>query len=572
MTKRALLRDKDFLAELKAYGDAQRTLIEAECDGFATDATARDIRRTRAHKDLRFFARTYFPHYVRGSESLFHAWFYDNVPGLIDKPQGQLINLSAPRGEAKSTLGTQITVLWCVVTGRKQFIPVVMDSFDQAVTMLEAVKTELSDNPRLSMDFAEACGPGRVWNAGVAITATNRKLQAFGSTKKMRGLRHGPYRPDLVVLDDIENDENVRAKAQRDKTQGWVSKTVLNLGPPDGSMDVLYLNTILHYDSVANRYHAQPRWIRRKFKAIVRWPDRMDLWQEWEAVLLNQSALPGQESGADADEASGVVDAASDFYARHKAAMEAGAVVSWPSVRPLLALMTIRAEDHHAFDCEYQNDPSNDEDAFFTRMQFWVQPCRDWVFYGAHDPSLGKNNKARDPAACLVGGFDRVHGKLSVVEAAVARMVPDLQISKIIEFQRAYHCLAWAIESVQFQEFFRTELVKRSAQAGVPVPAIAVSPNTDKDLRIESLSPHVNNGLILFRQEHTVLNTQLRHWPEADHDDGPDALEMLWKLAVSRAGGVPKIITGKRRQLQSAGESAGPGGFGAIGFGRHFGT
>ena len=180
-------------------------------------------------------------------------------------------------------------------------------------------------------------------------------------------------------------------------------------------------------------------------------------------------------------------------------------------------------------------------------MQFWVQPCRDWVFYGAHDPSLGKNNKSRDPSACLVGGFDRNSGKLSVVEAYVARMIPDRQISRIIEFQRDYRCLVWGIESVQFQEFFRQELVKQSAKAGVPVPAVPLIPHSDKDLRIESLSPHVNNGLILFNQAHTVLNSQVRHWPEADHDDGPDALHMLWMLAVSRAGGIPKIRTGPTR-------------------------
>lgn len=541
MTRQAQLRDKDFLSALKAYADAQRTLINAECEGFATDPAARDARRIRARSDFRFFASTYFPHYIKGAESLFHTWFYDHVPGLIDRPAGQLINISAPRGEAKSTLGTQLTALWCIVTARKHFMPVVMDSFDQAVTMLEAVKTELSDNPRLAMDWPDACGAGRVWNAGVAVTANNRKLQAFGSGKKMRGLRHGPHRPDLVFLDDIENDENVRQKAQRDKVQAWVSKTVLNLGPPDGSMDVLYLNTILHYDSVANRYHRQPRWTRIKFKAVVRWPDRMDLWQEWEELLRNETSADGvspqAEQGGDA----------AAFYAQNKARMDAGAIVSWPTVRPLHALMLIRAEDHHAFECEYQNDPTNDENAFFTNMQFWVRPDRDWVFYGAHDPSLGKTNKSRDPSACLVGGFDRNSGKLSVVEAAVARMIPERQISQIIEFQRAYHCLVWGIESVQFQEFFRQELIKQSAKLGVPVPAVPLIPHTDKDLRIESLSPHVNNGLILFNQRHTVLNTQVRHWPEADHDDGPDALQMLWMLAVSRAGGIPRITTGKRK-------------------------
>ncbi|MBP6897391.1 MAG: phage terminase large subunit [Pseudacidovorax sp.] len=530
MARQKRLREKEFLDELRAYADEQRRLVEAECDGFSPDHAARDQRASRARHDYKFFTKTYFPHYVKSEESVFHAWFFDNVPKLIDQPSGQFIEISAPRGEAKSTLGTQLFTLWCIVTGRKKFIPIVMDSFDQAATMLEAVKVELESNPRLAMDFPDACGAGRVWNAGVIVTRGNTKVQAFGSAKKMRGLRHGPHRPDLVMLDDIENDENVRSPEQRDKIEAWVKKVVLPLGPPDGTMDVLYLNTILHYDSVANRFHRNPLWKRVKFKAVIRWPDRMDLWQQWEELFVNEG-----EEASDA------------FYAERRAEMDLGAVVSWPGVRPLLKLMKIRASDHHAFDCEYQNDPTNDDASFFQGMTYWVQPSRDWVFYGSHDPSLGRNNRKRDPSATLVGGFDRNHGVLDIVEARVARRIPDLQISHVIEFQREYMCLAWAFEAVQFQEFLRTELVKRSAQAGVPVPAIPVHPHADKDLRIESLSPHVNNGLIRFKQEHTVLNSQLRHWPEADHDDGPDALHMLWALSVSRAGGISIPRIGNRK-------------------------
>ncbi len=93
--KYRLLKDKDFLEELHAYADEQRRLMEAECDGFATDATARDIRRTRAHKDYEFFCKTYFPHYVKSEASAFHKWFFVEVPKLIDKPTGQRINVSA---------------------------------------------------------------------------------------------------------------------------------------------------------------------------------------------------------------------------------------------------------------------------------------------------------------------------------------------------------------------------------------------------------------------------------------------------------------------------------------------
>ena len=98
-------------------------------------------------------------------------------------------------------------------------------------------------------------------------------------------------------------------------------------------------------------------------------------------------------------------------------------------------------------------------------------------------------------------------------------------------WRSAMSCVVWGIESVQFQEFLRTELVKRSAQAGVPVPARALKPITDKLLRIESLQPHMVNGLIRLHPSQTTLIDQLRHFPKADHDDGPDALQMLWMAA-----------------------------------------
>lgn len=540
MTKRKQLRDTDFLAELKAYADEQRRLIEAACDGFATDPAARELRRTQAQGDFRFFARTYFPHYVKGAESVFHTWFYDTVPGLIDAPAGKLVNISAPRGEAKSTLGTQLLALWCILTGRKRFIPIVMDSWDQAAAMLEAVKTELTDNPRLQMDFPDETGAGRVWNAGVILTRGNVKLQAFGSGKKMRGLRHGPHRPDLVMLDDIENDEQVRSLEQRNKLESWVNKTVLNLGPPDGTMDVLYLNTILHYDSVANRTHRKPRWVRKKFRAILRWPDRMDLWQEWEALFIaSGDELEGTEQ-----------DLAQAFYDANKVEMDRGAMVSWPSMRPLLALMKIRSEDHHAFDCEYQNDPTNEENATFTGMQYWsgIVFTKEWVHRGVLDPSMGKSARKGDPACILVGASRRDILKVHIVEADLARLKPAKQMEKLIAYQEAYGCLVWGVEDTAFQEYFRQQIVEQSARLHLPVPAIGISNDRDKDILIEAVAPHVNNGLILFHQRHTVFNDNVKHYPEAAHDDGPDGLQMLWKLFLKGAGGIPRIRLGKKRE------------------------
>lgn len=173
------------------------------------------------------------------------------------------------------------------MTGQKHYAVIVMDSIDQAYPMLEAIKAELEFNPRLKTDFPEVCGQGRVWQAGTIVTANDVKVQVAGSGKKLRGLRHGPYRPDLTVLDDIENDEQVRNPEQRDKLNAWLTKTVLPLGGVGQKYDVIYIGTILHYDSVLNRTLNNPFWRGIKFKAMKRWPDRMDLWDRWEELFRN---------------------------------------------------------------------------------------------------------------------------------------------------------------------------------------------------------------------------------------------------------------------------------------------
>ena len=520
------MKAKEFIKTLAAMAADLRRTIEAEVEGFDASPAAVAERRRKVFDPVsgyEYFVQNYFPHYVRSPhKSQLHEYLFKTLPALLRNPNNTLEADAAPRGEAKSTMVTQLFSLWCIVTGQKHYIVIVMDSIDQAYPMLEAIKAELEFNPRLKTDFPEACGQGRVWQSGTAVTANDVKIQVAGSGKKLRGLRHGPYRPDLVVLDDIENDEAVRNPDMRDKLEGWLKKTVLHLGGVGQKFDVVYIGTILHYDSVLNRTLNNPMWHSARFKAMLKWPDNMALWDEWETILRNNGKAG--EAMAQA------------FYEANEAEMTAGAQTSW-AARGVLDLMKIRARDGHAaFDSELQNDPVSGEDAVFANIlnNCFYKPSEippDAVRFGALDPSLGKAGASRDPSAILVGAFDRKTGILYVEVAQIKKRLPDLIIEDVIALQAKHKCKVWAVETVQFQEFLKTELVKRSAARGIPVPARAVKPITDKLLRIESLQPHIANGLIKFDANHTALLDQLRHFPKAAHDDGPDALHMLWMLA-----------------------------------------
>lgn len=510
---------QDFLKRMADLAAEVRERIAAEVEGFDPDPRARAERVRRQRADILFFGQTYFPHKVKGAPSRFHESFTARMLTVADDPEGGARELwKAPRGNAKTTWG-EIYVIWLVVNRLKHFGVFLSDSLDQAAAMLESVKAELDTNPRLAADFPDACGQGPVWQFVEVVTRQGIKLKAGGARKRLRGFRHGAYRPDLVWCDDLENDENVKSPEQRQKLEDWLDKAVEPLGPPDGSMDLWYVGTVLHHDAVINRKARNPMWRETRFQAVIREPDRRDLWERWEQTLRNHGR-----------------DAARAFYDTHEAELLAGSEVLWPEVQPLVALMERKVRiGAAAFASEYQNDPVNADDQIFTQLHYWVERVailREWAHFGAVDPSLGKNNKGRDPSAILVGAKDVANGRLFVLEALIRRRVPDRIITDVIELQREYACLLWAFETVQFQEFLRTELIKRSVAAACPVPARAVTPHTDKTLRIESLQPYVDGGLILLHPSQKVLIEQLTHFPNADHDDGPDGLHMLWTLAM----------------------------------------
>lgn len=528
-------RPDDFLKAISAVASEMRRKIETECPGFDLDprASAERRRTVLAGDGFAFFCRTYFPHYVKGESSRFHEFLWRRLPEIVASPRGARELIAAPRGNAKSTYVSLLFVIWCLITRKKRFPVILSDTFEQAAVHLAGIKTEMEFNPRLSADFADETGLGPVWQVGEAVLKNGAKVKIGGSGKALRGFRHGAVRPDLVICDDLENDENVRKPEQREKLEAWLDKTVEPLGPPDGTMDLIWVNTFLHYDAVAVRKSRNPLWKTTVFRAIVRGPDRADLWERWEEVLRN-----------DGEEAS---DA---FYADNEAILLAGSEVLWPSVQPLLALQKIKVRiGEGPFSSEYQNEPIDEGSQLFGKITFWVSRLSDWLFFGVCDPSLGKSNKGGDPSAILVGGLDRATGILDVVEASISRRLPTLIMDHIIGFQKDYRCLRWGIESVQFQEFFRTQLVALSAARGIPVPAMPILSSTDKGLRIESIQPHVFNGLIRLHSSQTVLLEQLRFYPQHAHDDGPDALEMLWRLAIGGSAQAGAIRTSGARTV-----------------------
>lgn len=503
------------------------------------------LRKKLAAIDLEYFGRAYLPHYFVRDSPLFHEeldeiWINSVLKGKnplyeakdIARMDGSHNAIAAPRGHAKSTTFTFKDTIHAALYQYKHYIILLSDSSEQAEGFLTDIKSEFEDNENIIQDFGQL--QGKVWKNNVMLTRTNIKIDAIGSGKKIRGRRHQAWRPDLIVLDDIENDENVNTPEQRRKLDSWYKKAVEKSG--DTYTDIMYIGTILHYDSLLANTLKNPEYESKTYRAIISEAENRSLWEDWERLYTNLF-----------DE--GHKETARVFYEAHEPEMQEGAAVLWPEKMDYYKLMVAKVSGgESAFNSEYQNNPIDPENAVFNEEWFdFYDPelmnfkSSEFVFVGANDPSLGKNKKS-DTSSIITLAVNTVTGYMYIAEASVEKRKPDVIISDVFETQRRLKrdfgkgFLKFGVETVQFQYYFKEVMAKESAAEKLYLPIEEIQSTVNKQLRIESLQPLIKNKYIKFNREHKTLLKQLTEYPMGRNDDAPDGLQMAVGLAGTVKG------------------------------------
>ena len=204
---------------LKKDSSSERVQILKDYESGAPLTGKGGIRQRLGAIDMEFFGRAYFPHYFSRPSPEFHReldniWQqgvlkgeYPTTPAKVKKisrMNGTKRVVAAPRGHAKSTSLTFKGSIHAIVYEYKHYPIIISDSSEQAEGFLDNIRVEFEENEALKEDFGSLVG--KVWRSNVLITSTNIKVEAIGSGKKIRGRKHRNWRPDLLVLDDIENE------------------------------------------------------------------------------------------------------------------------------------------------------------------------------------------------------------------------------------------------------------------------------------------------------------------------------------------------------------------------------
>ena len=480
------------------------------------------------------WGRHYLPDYYVYKPSHLHQWLAHTFQRQFQR-RGQRAVVIGPRGGAKSTVSTLTYVLEQAVQGLEPYILLLSDTDSQAVDNLSNIKAELEENSDLAADYPHAVGRGPIWRENYIKMRNGVVIHAAGTGTKIRGRRVRHNRPTLIVADDIENDDHIESEIERGRVERWFNRTVMNMG--DSRTNVLVMGTAIHRDSILMKLMRRPGWIVKRdgkkpapFRAIEEWPIRMDLWNDWEKIFNNPNDERAERK-------------ALKFYKAHRREMNRGAVLCWPDREPLYLLMKLRAEiGVAAFDAEKQGnpiDPSTCEwpERYFTHEDFWFDEWPDnLIIRGmALDPSKGKSDKRHDFSAIVLGGISP-EGVVYVDIDMDKRPTDQIVVDCLTHYQEFKPC-SLAVEVNQFQELLAEDIADAAEGWGLPIHITALENFTNKRVRIRRLSSLLSQKRIRFRAGSESTRDavqQIRDFPNADHDDGPDALEMCCRLMFSK--------------------------------------
>lgn len=481
------LKKKLTKAVFRQRADEILLKLSLEVTPFGEDTEERRGQRlSRAAADPLYFCRTYLPHYFTHAPALFHH----ELVRLMERRHVQVLTptvVAAPREFAKTTVCAFGYVLHQICFRRRHFIIIGSDTEDLASDLTGYLYLELLYNERLHQDFGELVKPNRAVDD--FITTNDIRVKARGRGQRLRGLKHKQWRPDLVILDDLENDVNVRNPEIVQQILDWVKAAVYPALDVKGNL--LIIGTILRWRSALHLMLTSPEepychFERRLYRAV-------------------------QE------------DASSLWEARH------------PAARLKLQKQLMGTV---AFNREKMNEPVPEGGFFREEWVHYYHPDslkdRELVVVGFFDPSL-ETGAGSDYKAVVTVGWDQRDLVFYVMDAFIQKTTLEQTLRTIFNRHQEYRYQVFGVEDNLFQRLLLQEFERLGRERGQILPFKGVTHRLAKETRVASLSPLLERGKIRFIRGHSdqeLLVEQLLYFPSRTlHDDGPDALEGAIRLA-----------------------------------------
>jgi predicted phage terminase large subunit-like protein len=425
--------------------------------------------------------------------------------------ESKLVAIAAPRSHGKSTAISHAYLLSALLFRERAFAVIVSDTETQAQMFLSDIKDELKNNEDIINLFQIE---SFVKDSQTDIIVKFQDGEMFrvmcrGAEQRVRGLKWDQKRPDLIVCDDLEGDEQVQSKDRREKLRRWFYGALLPCRSRDGIVRVV--GTVLHMDSLLHRLmppeYDAPYTI---FEPLKIWSKRVKT--EWRAV-------------------------------RYRAHSEDFKEILWANRYDKEYFLKLK-DDYtkqgmpDVYSQEYLNNPIDESTSYFKRSDFIEIPKfhldaikageRKLTYYAAVDFAISTKERS-DYTVIAIGGVDS-DGVMNIIDIRRGRWDALEIVEEIFAVQRKYEPYYFVTEKGSIEKAIGAILNREQLVRGLFLNLHPMTPTKDKQSRARSFQARFKAGGVKFDKGaywYPDLEEEMSRFPRARHDDQVDALSWL---------------------------------------------
>lgn len=240
--------------------------------------------------------------------------------------------IAGTRGEGKTKLAIY-TALYLTIAGMSRFPIVIGKNQRKSEAELRTVREKLQQSELLLEDFPELCMPFKAvggwssranmqtvageftrlkiaadhiifptitteqlpkeWPSDCEPVSNGQILSSIGIDGGIRGTNYRDIRPDIAIIDDIEDRQASESDALIEKNEDIIEQDIGGLASSAERVARVFLCTIQNRKCVAFKFtdpKQKPSWKGKRYRKMIRRPDRMDLVQEYLRLRIEREA------------------------------------------------------------------------------------------------------------------------------------------------------------------------------------------------------------------------------------------------------------------------------------------
>lgn len=229
--------DRDYLELWERYRESYRN--DTPVNPLETQ-TERMARVAYLEKNPEKWFKYYFPKYATAEPNEFHK---KATRRLLSHTEW--FEVRAWSRELAKSARSMMEISFLALTGQIHNVLLVSNSSENAERLLLPFKAFFEASPRVQQDYGTQPKTGE-WTASEFTITRGCAFRALGWGQSPRGTRKGNVRPDFILIDDIDTDEECRNEDTMKKKVDWIEQALIATRSISCPTRILVNGNIIH--------------------------------------------------------------------------------------------------------------------------------------------------------------------------------------------------------------------------------------------------------------------------------------------------------------------------------------